>query len=196
MDGCRSHPEHVRVTSLIGTSIEADGEGRRRCGSYPRKSPPRSRAAPVRVLSSSTTTKNKPSLKRLFELIAKRESGCPKARTPKASREASAAVFKATDEIAQMVVGSIEDEGEAEEPDVVVADGEVWRTALIAAKTYQSTRGPLRVTRKLYRSIRNGPTRCFFEERRGVIQGVCTQDLGHVVVKDDGATKIRDEPRS
>lgn len=110
----------------------------------------------------------------------------PKARTPKASREAYAAVFKATDEIAQMVVGSVEDEGEAEEPDVVIDDGKVWRKALVMAKTYQSTRGPLTVTRKLYRSTRNGPTRCFFEERRGVVHEIYTQDLGHLVVKAVG----------
>lgn len=107
----------------------------------------------------------------------------PKARDPKASREAYAAIFKATDEVAEMVVSAAEDEAEDEEPDVVVVDGVTWRAAVTCAKTYQSTRGPVRVTRRLYRSSRNGPTRCFFEERRGIIGGIFTQDLGHLVVK-------------
>lgn len=107
----------------------------------------------------------------------------PKARDPKASREAYAAIFKATDEVAELVVSAAEDEAEDEEPDVVVIEGVHWRAAVRCAKTYQSTRGPLRVCRRLYRSSRNGPTRCFFEERRGIVDGIFTQDLGHLVVK-------------
>ena len=107
----------------------------------------------------------------------------PKARDPKTSREAYSAVFKLTDEVAQMVVAAAEDEAEEEEPDDVVEGGSVWRAALTCSKTYHSIRGPVRVTRTLYRSKRNGPTRCFFEERRGIVDGHFTQDLGHLVVK-------------
>ena len=105
-----------------------------------------------------------------------------KARLPKASREAYAAIFRATDEVAEMVLSAAEDEAEDEEPDVVTIDGVTWRAAVACAKTYQSTRGPVRITRRLYRSSRNGPTRCFFEERRGIVGDIFSQDLGHLVV--------------
>lgn len=106
----------------------------------------------------------------------------PKARDPKASREAHSAIIALTDGVAQMVIAGAEDEAEEEEPDVVVIDGTVWRAAVTCAKTYHSIRGPLVVTRTLFRSKRNGPTRCFFEERRGIVGGIFTQDLGHLVV--------------
>lgn len=106
----------------------------------------------------------------------------PLARDPKGSREAYAAIFKATDAVAQLVVAAAEGDAEAEEPDGVVIDGVMWRAVLVVAKTYHSIRGPLTVVRKLFRGERNGPTRCLFEERRGIIEGHFTQDLGHVVI--------------
>lgn len=108
----------------------------------------------------------------------------PLARDPKASREAYSAIIKLTDEVAQMVIATAEDEAEEEEPDVVIdANGVVWRAALTCEKTYHSIRGPLAITRALYRCVRNGPTRCFFEDRRGIVDGHFTQDLGYAVVK-------------
>ena len=38
------------------------------------------------------------------------------------------------------------------------------------------------VRRKRFRSELNGPTRCFYDERRGIIGGLFTQDLGRAVV--------------
>jgi hypothetical protein len=82
--------------------------------------------------------------------------------------------------VAKIVLETLEEE-EEEEPDVVVIDGVRWRAVLSSAETYQSLRGPVRKMRKLYRKERNGPTRCFWEERRGVIGGVYMPDLGRVV---------------
>ncbi len=66
--------------------------------------------------------------------------------------EIHAAIFRATDEVAEMVLSVAEDEAEDEEPDIVTIDGVTWRAAVTCAKTYQSTRGPVRITRRLYRS--------------------------------------------
>lgn len=104
------------------------------------------------------------------------------ARDPKASLDAYTSIFKETDAIAQQVVSDAEGEASDEEDDTVERDGVTYRAAGTFEKTYQSTRGQLRIRRKLYRSKRNGPTRCFFEERRGVMHGIYTQDLGRVVV--------------
>lgn len=104
------------------------------------------------------------------------------ARDPKASREAYSAIFAQTDAVAQMVVAAAEEEANDQEDDRVVVDGTTWKSAGTFTKTYQSTRGPIAVKRKLYRSQRNGPTRCFHDERRGVIGGLFTQDLGRAVV--------------
>lgn len=103
------------------------------------------------------------------------------AHDPKTYMAAYAAAFAAGDEIAKKAIEDIEAE-EEEEPDVVVIGGIAWRAVLSSERTYHSLRGPMRFRRKLYRSKRNGPTRCFFEERRGVIEGFMP-DLGHVVVE-------------
>jgi hypothetical protein len=104
------------------------------------------------------------------------------ARDPKASLKAYTSIFQETDAIAQTVVSEAEGEANDEEDDTVVVDGSLYRSAGSFEQTYQSTRGPLRIRRKRYRCERNGPTRCFFEERRGIVRGLYTQDLGRVVV--------------
>lgn len=105
----------------------------------------------------------------------------PKARDPKASREAMATIFQQTDELARLVVAAAEEDA-ADEEDEVVVDGVRWRAVGAFDKTYQSVRGPIRVRRRLYRQKRNGPTRCFYDERRGVMEGLYFADLGRAVV--------------
>jgi hypothetical protein len=104
----------------------------------------------------------------------------PKARDPKSSREALATIFRQTDELAQLVVAAAEDA--AAEDDEVDVNGVIWRSAGAFEKTYLSTRGPIRIRRKLFRCKRNGPTRCFFEERRGVVEGGYMADLAHAML--------------
>ncbi len=104
------------------------------------------------------------------------------ARDPGASRKAYSAIFAQTNAVAQMVVAAAADDANDQEDDRVVVNGTVWKSAGTFTKTYQSTRGPIAVKRKLYRSERNGPTRCFHDERRGVIGGLFTQELGRAVV--------------
>jgi hypothetical protein len=104
------------------------------------------------------------------------------AHDPKSYMAAYAATFAAGDEIAKKAIEDIEAE-EEEEPDVVVVAGVEWRAVLSSERTYQSLRGPMRFRRKPYRSKRNGPTRCFFEERRGVMEGGFMPDLGRAVVE-------------
>ena len=93
------------------------------------------------------------------------------ARDPKSSREAYSAIFRQTDRVAQMVVAAAEEELSDEEDDRVDVGNTTWVSAGSYSKTYHSTRGPIIVKRKLYRSERNGPTRCFYDERRGIIGG-------------------------
>lgn len=103
------------------------------------------------------------------------------ARDPKSSMEAYAKAYAGADAVTKAMLEALEDE-EEEEPDVVVIDGVTWRCVLTSAETYQSLRGPVRKQRKLYRKERNGETRCFWEERRGVI-GLYMPDLGRVVIE-------------
>lgn len=103
------------------------------------------------------------------------------AHDPKTYMAAYAKVYASADDVARVALEGLE--AEDDEPDVVVVRGVRWRAVLSAAATYQSLRGPLRVRRKLYRSRRNGPTRCFWEERHGVMSGGFTPDIGRVVVE-------------
>lgn len=104
------------------------------------------------------------------------------ARDPKSSMAAYAKIYAAGDVVTQKVIEALE-ESEDEEPDVVELGGVTWRAVLSSAETYKTLRGPVRVQRKLFRSKRNGPTRCFYEERRGVMPGGFMPDLGSVVVE-------------
>lgn len=101
---------------------------------------------------------------------------------PKTYMAAYAKVYAGADRVTQVAIEALE-EAEEEEPDVVVVAGVTWRAVLSCEATYRCLRGPLRCSRKLYRSERNGPTRSFFEERRGVMDGGFFPDLGHVIVE-------------
>lgn len=104
------------------------------------------------------------------------------AHDPKTYMAAYAKVYAGADEVTRVALEGLEDEAE-EEPDVVLVDGVKWRAAVTAASTYKTLRGPVRVQRKLYRCERNGPTRCFWEERHGVMPGDFMPDIGSVVVE-------------
>ena len=83
------------------------------------------------------------------------------------------ALAGSTDAVAQMVVSATEDDANDQENGRVVVDGTTWKSA----GTFTKTSG-----RAVRSSQRNGPTRCFHDERRGVIGGLFTQDLGRAVV--------------
>lgn len=104
------------------------------------------------------------------------------ARDPKSSMAAYAKAYAGADEIAQKVLEAAEAEDD-EEPDVVVIDDVTWRCVLTSEATYQGLRGPIRKLRKLYRKERNGATRSFWEDRRGVLGGYYMPDLGSVVIE-------------
>src|SRR5207249_10861050 len=89
------------------------------------------------------------------------------ARDPESSLKAYREVFADFDELARDAIEAAEDDDD--EPDKVTKTGTLWRAVLFCEQTYRCTRGAIRVRRKLYRSQRNGPTRCFFEEKRGVL---------------------------
>lgn len=106
------------------------------------------------------------------------------AREPAASKEAYEAVWKATDEVGTAIVESVEDEDAEEDPEVFIdGDGVRWRAVTEGARTYHTVRGSIRVTRKHYRAVRNGPTRCLFEERRGVMSRGTMPDLGDAILR-------------
>lgn len=104
------------------------------------------------------------------------------AHDPKTYMAAYAKVYAGADMVTQVTIEALEAD-EEEEPDVVVIDGITWRAVVTCEATYRCLRGPLRCSRKLYRSERNGPTRSFFEERRGVMEGGFFPDLGRVIVE-------------
>lgn len=104
------------------------------------------------------------------------------AHDPKTYMAAYAKVYAGADTVTQVAIEALEAE-EEEEPDVVIVGGVTWHAVLSCEATYSCLRGPLRCSRKLYRSKRNGPTRSFFEERRGVMDGGFFPDLGRVVVE-------------
>jgi hypothetical protein len=104
------------------------------------------------------------------------------AQTPEKSLQAYRSVKSDFDELARESLESAEADESDDEPDVVVRNGVGWRAAVRSWRTYRCTSGEIRVRRKLYRSERNGPTRCFFEEKRGVMDGGYLPDLGRAVV--------------
>ncbi len=117
---------------------------------------------------------------------ARRELGA--ARDPIASMKAFDATWNATDEVARVIVENAEhaeDEDEDEEAATwVEPTGKKWKPVLRSERTYRGRRGPFRVGRWLYREagVRNGPTRCLYEERRGIVEGGFTPELGRAVV--------------
>jgi len=104
------------------------------------------------------------------------------AHDPKTYMAAYAKVYAGADDVVRAALEGLEAESD-EEPDVVVADGVTWRAAIACEATYRCLRGPVRCKRKLYRSERNGPTRSFFDERHGVMEGGFLPDLGRVVLE-------------
>lgn len=106
------------------------------------------------------------------------------ARDPAASKEAYEAVWAATDEMGKAIVESVEEEEADEEPDRFTdGRGVVWRRVCEDERRYQTARGEIRVRRKRYRAVRNGPTRCPFEERRGVMARGTMPDLGEAILR-------------
>jgi hypothetical protein len=106
------------------------------------------------------------------------------ARDPASSKEAYEAVWAATDEVGQAIVESVEDEEAEEDPDLFVdKNGVQWKAVTEDARTYHTLRGPVRVKRKRHRAVRNGPTRCLFDERRGVMSRSTMPDLGEAILR-------------
>lgn len=106
------------------------------------------------------------------------------ARDPASSKEAYESVWAASDEVGRAIVESVEDEEAEEDPDLFVdAQGVQWKAVTEDARTYHTLRGPIRVKRKRHRAVRNGPTRCLFEERRGVMSRSTMPDLGEAILR-------------
>jgi len=62
----------------------------------------------------------------------------------------------------------------------VELDGETWFAACRSNRTYETRFGAVTIERNLYRSERNGPTRCLVEERAGIILGGWTSDAARL----------------
>ena len=106
------------------------------------------------------------------------------ARDPATSKEAYEAVWEASDDIGKAMLESVEGEEAEEDPDLFVDEhGVRWKAVTEDARTYHTLRGPFRVKRKRYRAVRNGPTRCRFEERRGVMSRSTMPDLGEAILR-------------
>lgn len=59
-------------------------------------------------------------------------------------------------------------------------DGVVWTAVFAGPSNYVSRFGNIRVERRLYRSVRNGPTRCLMEEQFGIFDGKWTPDAARM----------------
>jgi len=108
------------------------------------------------------------------------------AHDPVSSARAFEAVFAATDEVAQTIVKAAEEAlADDEEPAEFRDADRRFVRVLHSERTLHSTRGPIRVRRALYRdaAARNSPTRCPYDERRGVMPGGYLPGLGKAVVK-------------
>ncbi len=106
------------------------------------------------------------------------------ARDPASSKAAYEAVWAAADEVGTKIVESVEEEDAEEDPDTFVDEhGVRWKAVTDDARTYHALRGSIRVKRKRHRAVRNGPTRCLFEERRGVMSRSTMPDLGEAILR-------------
>lgn len=103
---------------------------------------------------------------------------------PLASKEAYESVWKATDELGRSIIESVEQEEADEEPGDFEDDkGRRWKRVSRDACTYHTLRGQVRVTRSRYRTVRNGPTLCVFDERRGVMARNTMPELGAAILR-------------
>src|SRR6266542_3594291 len=98
------------------------------------------------------------------------------AKDPAASKVAFQEVIAAGDAVTTAILTHAEQEilnNEDEEPERFAQDGRCWKRVLQGPARYTSTRGTYTVARGRYRdgAMPNGPTRCPYEERRGI--GVC-----------------------
>jgi len=106
------------------------------------------------------------------------------ARDPASSKAAYESVWKASDEVGKTIVESVEEEEAEEDPDLFVDDDGVrWKAVTENARSYRTLRGSIRVRRRRYRAVRNGPTRCPFDERRGVMVRGTMPDLGEAILR-------------
>lgn len=106
------------------------------------------------------------------------------ARDPASSKKAYGLVWAASDAVGKTIVESVEEEEAEDEPDVFTDEhGVVWTAVTEDERAYHSLRGSIRVKRKRHRSVRNGPTRCLFEERRGVMARSTMPDLGEAILR-------------
>lgn len=106
------------------------------------------------------------------------------ARDPASSKAAYEAVWQATDDVGQVIVESVEEETADEDPDSFIErDGTTWACVTNDRCTYDTLRCSFRVRRKRYRNVRNGKTRCLFEERRGTMSRRVMPDLGEAMLR-------------
>ncbi len=107
------------------------------------------------------------------------------ARDPLTSREAYEGVWKAMDAIGQELIEEAETEEEEEEPEEFVDGLGTWRRVTRDECSYHTLRGTIRVRRGRYRcaGVPNGPTRCPFEERRGVMARGVMPDMGRAMLR-------------
>ncbi|MEO0322620.1 MAG: hypothetical protein AAF447_06665 [Myxococcota bacterium] len=106
------------------------------------------------------------------------------ARDPASSKEVYEAVWEASDGIGKAMLESVEEEEAEEDPDLFIDErGVRWKAVTEDARTLHTRRGPIRVKRKRHRAVRNGVTRCFFEERRGVMSRGTMPDLGEAILR-------------
>lgn len=86
--------------------------------------------------------------------------------------------------MAEVGVAVMERQLQALEPDGPMVDeaGRTWRRVLLSTCTYQSRFGILHIERGLYRCERAGPTRCFVDERFGILDGRWTPEAARLCV--------------
>ena len=107
------------------------------------------------------------------------------ARDPLSSKAAYEGVWESMDAMGRELIESVEGEEADEEPDELRDEHGVWKRVITNGCEYHVLRGSVRLRRARYRcvGVRNGPTRCPFEERRGVMSRSTMPDLGEAILR-------------
>lgn len=108
-------------------------------------------------------------------------AGCSLAPgTPSWGAEIEVQVVEYTAELGRRVMKRILED--LDEEDLVIDQGVTWVRVTTSSRQYMTRFGTLDVTRGLYRSERNGPVRCFVEERMGILDGFWTSEAARIAM--------------
>ncbi len=109
------------------------------------------------------------------------QAGCGQAPgTPSWGAELETQAVEYTAELGRQVMKRVMER--LDEADEVIERGVRWVRVTKSSRKFMTRFGTFDVVRGLYRSERNGPVRCFVEERMGVLDGFWTSEAARVAM--------------